>query len=160
MAKAMVPIWTTTLTSTASEVNISEIPTTYHDLRLIVNAKASSEINIGIQINGDTGANYSQVNMRGYSTSSTGYSSGNAGGISSNYNTGNTANNWAINEYDFLNYKSGAMHKPIIIKAGHSGEIDILSGRWASTSAIQSIKVTSGGTFAIGSTFTLYGILG
>jgi len=161
MANAMVALANLTLGSAQASVTFASIPTSgYRDLRLVVNAATSAEGNINIQINGDTGSNYSQVNMRGFASSSTGSSSGTSTNIQSNYSTGLSTSSRAINTYDFMDSNATDKHKTILIRANHSDEVDALAGRWANTSAITSILIASGGgNFTTGSTFALYGIV-
>jgi len=159
MADAMVPLATTTLSTTASTVLFGIFPSTYRDLRIVVSFAATTDGNLGIYVNGDTASNYSQVNMRGYATSSIASSTSTGGAINSNYNTG-SGTGWVTNTFDLLDYSQTNKHKTILIRANHAGEIDAIVGRWASTSAITSIVLTSGNTFAVGSTFSLYGIVG
>ena len=163
MADALIPLYSSTLASAVSSVTISGLPQGYRDLRLIVNASVTpTEGNIFIQVNGDAGSNYTQVNVRGFSTSSTGSSTATGTNISSNYSTGLQTTSRAINIYDFLDYSQTDKHKAILIRANHSDEIDALAGRWASTSAITSIFISANGTttFAVGSSFTLYAVQG
>lgn len=161
MANAMVALANLTLGSAQASVSFGSIPATYRDLRLVVNAATSAEGNIFIQVNSDTGANYSQVNMRGYGASSTGSSSGTGTNISSNYSTGLQTTSRAINTYDFMDYSVTDKHKTILIRANHSDEVDALAGRWANTAAITGIMVSANGTttFTAGSTFSLYGVV-
>lgn len=162
MANAMVALANLTLGSAQASVTFASIPTSgYRDLRLVVNAATSAEGNLYIQVNGDNGSNYSQVNMRGFGASSTGSSSGTSNLISSNYSTGLQTSSRAINTYDFMDSNATDKHKTILIRANHSDEVDALAARWTSTSAITSIFVGAGGAgnFTIGSTFALYGIV-
>ena len=161
MANAMVALANLTLGSAQASVTFASIPTSgYRDLRLVVNAATSAEGNINIQVNSDTGANYSQVNMRGFATSSTGSSSGTGSNIQSNYSTGLQTSSRAINTYDFMDSNATDKHKTILIRANHPDEVDAIAGRWANTSAITSILIASGGgNFNAGSTFALYGVV-
>jgi len=161
MANAMVALANLTLGSAQASVTFASIPTSgYRDLRLIVNAATSAEGNINIQVNGDTGSNYLQVNMRSYGGGSASTSAGTSTNIQSNYATGLQTSSRAINTYDFLDSNATDKHKSILIRANHTDEIDAIAGRWASTSAITSILIASGGgNFTIGSTFALYGIV-
>lgn len=161
MAAAMTALANLTLGSAASTVTFSSIPATYRDLRIVVNAATSAEGNIFIQVNGDTGSNYSQVNMRGFATSSTGSSSGTSTRIYSNYSTGLQTSSRAINTYDIMDYAQTDKHKTMLIRANHSDEVDAIAGRWASTSAISSVTLTANDatTFTSGSSFALFGIV-
>ena len=58
------PIATTTLTATNSTVTFSSIPSIYTDLVLIVNSLGTGAY-YSIQVNGDTGTNYSRTRING-----------------------------------------------------------------------------------------------
>ena len=58
-ATTYVPIATQTLSSTASTITFSSIPSTYADLRLTYVGVTPSSSWIGLRLNGDTGTNYS-----------------------------------------------------------------------------------------------------
>lgn len=147
-----------TLTSPQSNVTFGNIPAEYKDLRLIVNGVGTSEINIQLQFNGDSGGNYSQVNIRGFGASQIASSSTTTSSIVSNYSTGLQPSSRAVNIYDIMDYSSTNKHKSVLVHATHSDELDLLAARWASTVAITSIAVLSGANFAANSTFTLYGV--
>lgn len=161
MGAALVPLQNLTITGAAATVTFASIPATYRDLRIVVNAATLTEGNIFIQVNNDTGSNYSQVNMRGFSSTSYASSSGTSTRIQSNYSTGLQTTSRAINTYDILDYAQTDKHKTILIRANHADELDAIAGRWASTSAINSVKLTANDatTFTAGSTFALYGVV-
>jgi hypothetical protein len=160
MGAALVPLQNITLGSAAASVSFGSIPSTYRDLRIVVNAATSAEGNIFIQVNNDTGSNYSQVNMRA-SGGGAQSSSGTSTRIQSNYSTGLQTSSRAVNTYDVLDYAQTNKHKTILIRANHADEVDAIAGRWASTLAITSLKLTANdsGNFTIGSTFALYGVV-
>lgn len=160
MAAALVPLQNITLASAQSSVTFGSIPGTFRDLRIVVNAGTSAEGNIFIQLNNDTGSNYTYSNMRGFATSSTAASAGTSSRIQSNYSTGLQTSARAVNTYDLMDYSQTDKHKTILIRANHIDEIDALAGRWANTAAVTSVKLTANdsGNFIIGSTFALYGV--
>lgn len=161
MANAMVALATTTLGTTASSITFGSIPSTYRDLRLVVdviNTASSNQTNI--QLNADTGANYSRVIMAGQAA--TGATSTAASGTSI------VCMGWSAPENtqrvlmiaDFLDSSAVDKHKTVLLRSNHINEIDAVGARWASTSAITSIKLyPDSSTFAAGSTFSLYGIV-
>ena len=93
---------------------------------------------------------------------------GNAGGATSNSATqtyldsGYSASGaYEITTYDLLDYSATDKHKTILVRFGSNSDSIALAaaGRWASTSAITSIRIyRETGSFAIGSTFELYGV--
>lgn len=152
------PLASVALTSTQATVTFNNVPAGYRDLRLVVNATGTSEINIQLQINGDGTSSYAQVNMRGFGGSSIASSSTTTSSIVSNYSTGLQPSSRAVNIYDIMDYSSTSKHKSVLVQALHGDEVTLLAARWVNTSAITSVSVLSGATFAVGSTFTLYGV--
>lgn len=160
---AYVPLVTNTLTATAASVSFSGIPSTYRDLILVANIASTTDyVNVRFQFNADTGANYSNIWM--YGTGSSAVSSSNAtSGIQVAYDmvrtTANPRNNVILN---IMDYRLTNKHKVALMRQDGPADATVeVAGRWASTAAITSIvAVLNSGSFAIGSTFTLYGIAG
>jgi len=155
-----VAIATNTLGSTAASVTFSSIPGTYTDLVLIVNSSASVASYISLQYNGDTATNYSVTLMRGNGSaaSSTRYAS-----TSEIYVSVASINTTEINNtiVQFQNYSNTTTYKTNLSRANNASlSTDASVGLWRNTAAINSIKIlNTGANFAIGSTFSLYGIL-
>lgn len=158
MATAITALAELTLGSSASTVTFSNIPATYRDLRIVVNAAVSAEGNLQIRVNGDTGNNYAQLRMLGYASTSYTSQASTTNSIVSNGATGLQTTARALNTYDILDYAQTDKNKAIIVRANHSEEVDALAARWASNSAITSVAVLAGSTFTSGSSFALYGI--
>lgn len=159
MATTYEPIATTTLGSAASSVTFSSIAGTYTDLILVaVSANTSAATNMTIQVNGDTGTNYSRTRINGSGTAASSSRNSNETRIY-NGDVGNPSVP-SVNTIHFMNYSNTTTYKTVI---GRYGEADIQTGAivglWRSTAAITSITVNSdSNNFAIGSTFTLYGV--
>lgn len=166
---AFVALYSTTLASAASSITISGIPSTYRDLRLVVNGSVSGVGGLRYQFNGDTGTNYSYIEMRGNksggidaarSTSGTSQTSIIAG--ESNFNTSSRFDAYL----ECFDYSATDKHKPVLSRNNYTDDaansvVEQTLGRWASTSAISSMTVfMTASTFAAGSTFSLYGIVG
>jgi hypothetical protein len=160
MAKAMTLIQSQVLSATQTSFTFSSIPGSFRDIRIIVTSSTAGEGNLGFQANGDGASNYTQVNMRGFSTSSIASSAGSSTQISTNFSTGMPSGERGLNIYDVLEYSQTDRHKTILVRGNHQAEVDAIAGRWASTAAITSVTITSGATFNVGSTFYLYGIAG
>lgn len=121
---------------------------------LVINGghSQSGVISIEIQPNSDS-ANGSLVAMYGSS-----------GGAISETNTrifctlGET-NSMAI--IHAMDYSATDKHKTFLIRSGDATETWAIAGRWASTTAISSLKIldTASATFDVGTTFALYGIV-
>jgi hypothetical protein len=158
------PIATATLGSLAVSYTFSSIPATYTDLVLVVNAKATSGttnnyLTIG---NGtvDTGANYSRTKLSGDGTSGLSDRNSNASGAYLDaYGDTNNAQFDSVQFAHIMNYSNTTTYKTILCRANRvGGGVDAIVNLWRSTDAINIITVNSSGTYAIGSTFTLYGI--
>jgi hypothetical protein len=164
MANAHVLISSQTLGSTTSAVTFNSIPGTYRDLRIVSVSQINANSSITYIYNNDTGANYASVDMRGWSGGANSFSVG-----SRNYN--DTAyNNYDANTLiqlgiDIFDYCQTDKHKPSLVRSNGTnsgtGMTIAFANRWASTSAVTRVDVTAtGGAFAVGSTFYLYGVLG
>lgn len=151
---AMVALYSTTLASATSSVLISGIPTNgYRDLRVVINATASSGYNVPVAFNGDTNAaNYPSVYVGGDGSSA-------SSGTLNNYIAGVYTSNLSMTIIDVLDYAVTNKHKNWLSRLSVSTNASsAIAGRWANTAAINSIAFTIPGTWSAGSTFTLYGI--
>ena len=151
------PLATVTLGTAAASVTFSSIPATYRDLILIVDGQRTGTNNVRLQLNGDTGSNYSTVYAASYLTSS-----GSNSGIAFIYGTNNdvdttTKLNWVVN---LMDYSATDKHKTLLSRFNQaSSNTAMLAHRWANTAAITSILVYTGdGNWAAGTTMSLYGI--
>jgi hypothetical protein len=166
MASTYEPIATTTLTGTASSVTFSSISGSYTDLILVsCDLTTSSTGNTHyIQFNSDTTAKYSNTWLYGTGsaagssrvTTSSGYNEIFIGSIQ----VGASATAPEVSIAHIMNYSNTTTYKTVLVRTGDaSNEATANVGLWQSTSAINSIVVgRTGGTYASGSTFTLYGI--
>lgn len=159
MAKTYEPIATQTVSSATATVTFSSIASTYTDLILVVDgivtANAVSFLTIGF--NADTGTNYSVTRLSGDGTSAL-----------SNRNSASTAMSGGLisstarfnNIIQIQNYSNATIYKTALFRANVSDAIVRASvGLWRNTAAINRIDVSAlATTFAVGCTFTLYGI--
>lgn len=166
MANAMVALANLTLGSAASSVTFGSIPTgsTYRDLRLVISyAMTSNTDSVYLRVNGDSGSNYSVVYMAGNGSSASSGSSSPRGEIPNQWLVGGvTTSGGNLTTYDLLDYQATDKHKSFLIRANTAAnEVGAMAARWASTSAISSIVLTTAlaSTFAAGSTFSLYGVV-
>lgn len=159
MANTYEPIATSTLSSTASIITFSSIPSTYTDLVLVVACLDSGAGRTRLRLNGDSATNYSRTNLVGTGTSTASYQASNetqfdmsvAAGTSS---TAPTAQIISIN-----NYSNTTTYKTILSRYSlASGAVEAMVGLYRSTSAITSVSYFTQGTLQIGTTATLYGI--
>lgn len=153
-------IASTTLAASTSEVVFSSLPSSYRDLILIMNGKATaSGSGSRLRLNGDTGGNYSLIRMYGY-TGGTGSDSASGVGYFDISAMNTSDGNIAIMQ--FMDYSASDKQKTVLFRNQESGLSAVLAnaGRWANTAAITSINVFAGSdNFASGSTFNLFGVI-
>jgi len=148
------PIASITLGSSASSVTFSSIPQDYRDLVLVINGGASAAATIEFQFNGDTtGSNYSQVNMIGDGSSATSSAQSDR-----NFIYFDSANSISILE--IMDYSATDKHKTTLTRDNTLAQVSAKASRYASTTAITSIKFqdAGGATLDSGTTLALYGI--
>lgn len=153
------PIATTTLTSTATSYTISSIPSTYTDLILISNTTGSSvDASLAIRFNADANANYSSIRIVTDGTNI--YNSIDSNALRALVGVVST-NTESVSVAHINNYASTTTYKTVISYGGKTSTYTCMQpSSWRSNSAISSMEIfiTDGGTFNIGSQFTLYGI--
>ena len=156
----------------SSTISFTSIPGTYKVLQIrgnIVGSSATYLQSWNMTINSDTGANYSYHYLNGDNTNVT------AGGGASNANTlsglkvagsslsSSTSSGLIIDIIDYANTNKYKTLKSISGAATNTSTagndaITISSGVWMSNSAITSVQLIISGTYATGSTFSMYGI--
>ena len=166
-------IQTASGTGSSGSITFSSIPQTYKHLQLrflsrtTQNAPGYSETDVKLQLNGDTGANYSHHRIMGtgsYTVTAAGVPSTNqiivwstiASGVSNVYTSG---------VIDFLDYTSTSKYKTVRALHGQDfnggGNVLLVSGLWMNTAAISSLSMTLySDSFTTASNFALYGIKG
>lgn len=159
MASTYEPIATTTLGSAVASYTFSSIPGTYTDLIMVVSAKLTSggATNHYYTLNSDTGSNYSYTRLYG-----TGSSAGSGRGSNTTNIFGGdiTSTEPLADIVQFNNYANTSTYKTILIRNNPvTSTVHAIVSLWRNTAAITSITATTpSSTFAVGSTFTLYGI--
>jgi hypothetical protein len=158
------PIATNTLSSAATGITFSSIPSTYTDIILVLSLVSTSAGNdVKVQINSDSGTNYSETWLGGNGTSaSSGRDTSNT--VWNSLKLVGTTTNPQVFTYQFQNYANTSTYKTMLWRSSIAGAETIAGiGLWRSTSAINTIYVyeagnTSPATFAAGTTATIYGI--
>lgn len=163
-------IATATGTGSSGTITFSSIPSTYTHLQVrgIFQDSLGYSI-IKIQLNGDTGSNYSWHRLFGEpSSSASGQASGAAtqSSISPGPNGGPTGTTeMGVAVIDLLDYASTSKYKTIKFFGGVASTssaynyIALSSGLWQSTSATTSLTLfVTGANFTTTTTFALYGI--
>jgi hypothetical protein len=156
-----------TVTSSVTSVTLnmgSTLSQAYTDLVLVANTivpTGNTFPECSLRFNGDTGSNYSSTYLLGLGSGSG--VSGRASNITyadCGYLTSNSGNpNTRI--INIMNYSNTTTNKTVISRGSsdNGGQVIAYANLWRNTAAITSITVfTQGGTYAAGSTFSLYGI--
>lgn len=158
-----------TLTTSATSVDFTSIPSTYTDLVLYINyfdTTGRTDINPYVRLNDDSGSNYT---FRYVAGSGSAASSGAGSNIAFLLGLGPlgapNSTDPASHILHISNYSNTTTHKSTIgrFNIPYVSTIDgtvLQVGRWASTSAINKITINAGATngMAAGSVFMLYGI--
>lgn len=148
---------TITLGSSASTVTFGSIPAGYRDLRLVANVSGTGAIldSDYVKFNTST-ADFTTVQMYG-NGSTTGSNTGTSGRVSNYENTIGRMYLWVL---DIMDYSQTDKHKTYLSRfnADDAG-VGAFAGRWAQTAALTAIQVyPATGSYAAGSTFTLFGV--
>jgi len=154
-------IATNTLTTTTASVTFSSISGSYTDLVLIFNGGVDTSTGgLRMELNSDTGSNYSQTHLAGDGSAANSARNSNVtqARISSDFSMSNNLNYNSITSLN--NYSNSTTYKTWLSRNNlASVGTEAVIGLWRNTAAITSIKlVPSANSFASGSTFTLYGI--
>ncbi len=146
-------IATHTTTGTVSSYTFSSIPSTYTDAILVI-ADLGGDTSYKVNVNGDTGSNYSSTYMYGDGSSA---ASGRGSSATAAPTVGRRPGNTIM---QFQNYSNTTTYKTFLTRGNASNHMVIATvSLWRSTSAINSITITpESGSFGSGVTFSLYGI--
>ena len=149
-----------TLGSTASTVTFSSINQTYRDLLLVTTAIGSVSTNLNGRLNNDTGSAYHFVSAGGNGSTTLSQSGGPGTAFLWNDRSLLTTTTPLTTIINFMDYSVTDKHKTVLVRSGNSANgVSMLVNRWESTSAITTILIYPGsGSFAIGSSFALYGV--
>lgn len=161
MAKTYEPIATTTLGSSSSTVTFSSIPATYTDLVLVSSStQTAGPVNSRMRFNGDSSSNYSRTWLSGQGSGAYSGRGSNRTSFELDYYTSPGTGNLTI--VHVMNYANTTTYKTVLDRTGRAAEgTEAVVGLWRKTpEAITSIEYSldGAGSFAAGSTFTLYGI--
>lgn len=158
MTNTYQPLATFTATTSFSTITFNNVPATFGHLVLVVEGVTSvTEERILLRFNGDTGSNYTNVNMEANQNSLATASS-----TTTSIFRARLGNNGSMALFDIMDYSATDKHKTVISHSnGLQGNVsaNLSVERFASTSAITSITVlTNSGTLNSGAIFSLYGI--
>jgi hypothetical protein len=168
------PIATQTLSSAASSVTFSSIPSTYTDLMLISFAQGQAsggDNRLVLQFNGDTASNYSSTYLFGNGTTALSSRDTNRSQVDNATQLADLgSSSFSPFIHHIMNYANTTTYKTILQRGNDAGDSTVGYRQvgtgvslWRSTSAITSIVIKGlGGNnatgFSTGSTFTIYGI--
>lgn len=158
-----VAIATTTLSSTASTITFSSIPSTYTDLRLTITSIPSGLIQYGLRFNNDSSALYSLTELTGNGSAASSDRDVNDSNLWFDYFTPAAGTYPAFMTADIFSY-AGSTYKTTLMTWNNdrngAGLVNYTVGLYRSTSAINRLDIIlSSGTMGAGTTATLYGIL-
>ena len=172
MANTYELISSNVLGSSAASVTFSAIPSTYTDLLLKCSARATASSvypdSILANFNGDTSAIYSMTSVYGEKATASSYrrSSDTFLMILQSINGGTSTSNTFSNVELYIPNYAGNANKCMSASFATEANTDtnlywtvgVEAGLYATTTAISSIALTLGSSFASGSSFYLYGI--
>jgi hypothetical protein len=150
----------TVLGTATSTVTLSSIPSGYTDLVLVCSAKSTTGTpTIRLQFNSDTGSNYSATIVYGDGSGAGSLRVSNQASI----NQGVCTTEFGTTQIHLMNYSNATTNKTTLCDYRNIGptygEAGAIVGLWRNTAAITSITIfPASSTFAVGSTFSLYGI--
>lgn len=155
------PIASQTLTGNSASVEFTSIPGTYTDLIIVVFGRnnTGTGYRTELQVNSDTGSNYSWTRLLGDGSSATSSRGSSQTWVYGGW-TGNSTSTFDVNVVQIMSYASTNVFKTFLQAGGHTSLVARTVGLWRSTSAITSVKLTpeASAQFVSGSTFSLYGI--
>lgn len=166
-------IQTVTLSSNATSINFTSIPSTYTHLQIrgiARSTRSNTNNNLYVGLNGDTTTgNYNAHWLGGDGSAASGNQLSGVSGMGSIYSINvaatSTASVFAGIVIDILDYKNTNKYKTMRALSGYdangSGNVGLFSGLWMNTAAVTSINLlTFYDQYATYSSFALYGIKG
>lgn len=165
MANNYILLQSIQLTETTASVTFSNIPQSgYTDLKVLTSTRMTASgygTDMTIAFNGST-SNFEGRRIYGYSGSAYSDTQSNVSGLV--VGTSATANTFSVNELYIPNYLSSNVKSYSIDAVSENNSataylLEISANRWLNTAAINSITFgVSSSSFAVGSSFSLYGI--
>jgi hypothetical protein len=170
MPRTYTPLARQVVTTPSSSITFSSVSSAYTDLILVAQYQCSANGGLYLRYNGDTGTNYSVVNMIGSQNNISSYADANEPYIWTDtyyQGTGSVLSDRAIVRAQIMNYSNTTTFKTTLCRGDDvrttgatDGTVNANVSTWRSTSAITQIDaIAASGNFVSGSTFTLYGIL-
>ena len=156
----------TTVTTATPSITFTSINQGYTDLVVVISAPTSSDgATPQFRFNGDTTTNYSNTFLEGNGTSATSNRESSQTNIQLSYNVGGNSTNSSTSIVHIMNYANTTTFKTLLARwnsasGGTYPGTAATVGLWRKTpEAISSMEIfVATGNFAVGSTFSLYGI--
>jgi 3-deoxy-D-arabino-heptulosonate 7-phosphate (DAHP) synthase len=145
-----------TLGTAQSSYTFTSIPSTYTDLIMVMTTTSAND-QTQVIFNGDTATNYSNTRLDGNGSSATSGRNSSQSFVDIGYNNPGGQHQIIV---QIMNYANTNTFKTFISRNSNAANlVQAIVGLYRSTSAITSMTITAQTpNFAIGSTFTLYGI--
>jgi hypothetical protein len=157
-----VPIATQTLSTAASSITFSSIPSTYTDLRLVFTGTTATSTYFTFRYNSDSGTNYSDTYLAGQGSAAQSGCFVNQTEITPSKGMGTIPQFYTVDIFSYTGstYKTSLMTENA--DNNGSGYVNRHVSLWRSTAAINTINIIaqygSTNTYAAGTTVTLWGI--
>lgn len=155
-----------TSTSLSGTATFSSIPSTYKHLQIRGIVRAVTDYGLYFQFNGDSSNSYSNHALSGNGSTVSAGGAANSGSVFSGYvqlGSGAPSGDFGVFVMDIMDYASTTKNKTVRYFTGKDvngvgGSVQIESGAWYNTSAINSITIRNFDTWVSGTQFALYGI--
>jgi hypothetical protein len=166
MAITYEPIATANGNGRGTTITFSSIPSTYTDLRVIIQATSPGSgqyVSPAIRFNSDSGANYNNTVLWGDGSSTGSYRVNSTTLIYAGPTQVSAQNtNPCVGIVDIFSYAGSTFKASLIngsVDNNGSGSVERIAGCWRNTTAINAISVVSQGAgFSTSTIVTLYGI--
>lgn len=151
------------LGTNSTSVTFSSIPQTFRDLVLIINARQTSGTGQNqLRFNGNSLSQYATVSMEATGTAQQSGAGQGSTWIFVNLNNGDLDAVFTTTIVNIMDYSVTDKVKPVLSRGNNAGSgtsTGANAHRWVNTEAIDSVTCQASGTYAAGSTFTLFGIV-
>ena len=158
-------IASTTLSSSAAQIDFNSIPGTFTDLRMIISGVGNANENIFYRFNGSASTVYSRTDLVGTGSSAlSGRASGNQFGRLTNYGYPDTNVGHQMTIWDIMDYSNTTTFTTSLARSNRATSgVEALVNLFSNTSAITSISIannqyTGASSWLSGTTAKLYGI--
>jgi hypothetical protein len=155
------PLANITLSSAASSIVFGSIPATYRDLVIVFVGGATSTSDGRIRLNGDAGSNYRYQRISGSGSGSGGAAAAATRSAAEVALVAKAAATSLQLDINIMDYSATDINTAIISRAGNAAiATEAYANRWSNNAAVTSVTIfTSAGSWAVGTTAAIYGIV-